>query len=216
MQVCLSKSRAHTSIPYSPTLSRTIATSCSNKNAIAGNSINISEAVYLSSRERELLQLSLCEARDRLVKGTTTSLELVRATIKNINLNNKKMNAFIPHSLQEQYQNSALLLAQQSDLKRKSFPNSNLGSLEGIPVCIKDNFSTMLGPQEGTTTTTTTSSATASATLPQAEPDNTTCASNMLRDYKSVFDSTISARLKGNLRIIIIAVIIILNLKLNE
>lgn len=91
------------------------------------------EVVYMSSTA-ELLNLSLTDARNKMLKGEITSVELVHAMVNNAVVKNKELNAFI-----EITSDIAVKQAYESDERIK---NGTAGMIEGIPIAIKDLFCT--------------------------------------------------------------------------
>ncbi|HLC39060.1 MAG TPA: Asp-tRNA(Asn)/Glu-tRNA(Gln) amidotransferase subunit GatA [Patescibacteria group bacterium] len=83
----------------------------------------------------DLNKLTVVEAAEKLKKKEITSLELTHDCFSEIKKQNPKINAFI--TLNEQ---TAIKLAEKSDVRRAK--NKTLSQIDGIPIAIKDNFST--------------------------------------------------------------------------
>jgi aspartyl-tRNA(Asn)/glutamyl-tRNA(Gln) amidotransferase subunit A len=82
----------------------------------------------------ELANLSVSEAKQKMFAGEFTSVELTEACLRNAELHNPELNAFI-----EITREVALQQAAKADIRIR---NGNAGLLEGIPIAIKDIFCT--------------------------------------------------------------------------
>jgi aspartyl-tRNA(Asn)/glutamyl-tRNA(Gln) amidotransferase subunit A len=82
---------------------------------------------------KPLNELTVTEARDRLVDGSTTSIELTKACLDQIRSLDGAVHAFL-----EVYADDAIEQAEQSDQRRVD--GRTLGPLDGIPIAIKDNL----------------------------------------------------------------------------
>ena len=108
-----------------------------------------------------LTDLSIAEAGRRLAKGEVTAVELTEAHLARMAAQ-RSLNAFITETPER-----ALAAAKESDARRAK---GAAGSLEGIPLGIKDLFCT--------------------------EGVRTTAASKILGDFTPPYESTVTARLK--------------------
>ncbi len=81
----------------------------------------------------ELCAFNVRELSDMLASGKCTSVELTKAYMSSIALNNERLNAYI-----EVYAEDALSEAALSDERRKA--GCPLSKLDGIPVAVKDNI----------------------------------------------------------------------------
>ena len=107
------------------------------------------------------IDLTIAEASRRLAKGEFTALELTQAHLDQMAAK-RSLNAYITETPE-----LALATAKASDARRAK---GQAGSLEGIPLGIKDLFCT--------------------------EGVRTTAASKILGDFKPQYESTVTARLK--------------------
>lgn len=82
---------------------------------------------------KELTELTLLEAREKLIKKEISSVELTQAFIDNIE-KNKRLNAFVTTTFDK-----ALEQAKKSD---DNISKGEIKKLEGLPIAIKDNFCT--------------------------------------------------------------------------
>ncbi len=111
-----------------------------------------------------LTHLTIKETADLLEAGKTTSLEVTDAYLARIEQLNPKLNAYLtvfPETAHEQ--------AKASDLRRQN--GKSRGVLDGIPLAIKDNFST--------------------------KGQRTTAASKILEDHEPLYDATAIKKLKA-------------------
>eukprot|EP01135_Chromosphaera_perkinsii_P005566 Nk52_evm115s352 gene=Nk52_evmTU115s352 len=95
-----------------------------------------SETASESKKELAANRLTLLEARELLDSGSITSVELTEMCIKQIHAVEGAMNGYI--SLNEE---RALEKAHALDSERQSKRKNKLGILEGIPLSVKDNYS---------------------------------------------------------------------------
>lgn len=109
----------------------------------------------------ELIKLKITEAIDLLKSKKISSSELVEAHIKQIEKHNPKLNAYIYDSSE-----NARIAAKESD---KKIAAGNAGTLEGIPIGMKDLFCT--------------------------KGVRTTAGSRMLENFIPTYESTVSEKL---------------------
>ncbi len=109
----------------------------------------------------DIVKLSLTEVRDKIASGELSSVEVTKAIFGQIE-KTKDLNTLLTLNEEE-----ALKAAEQADLRRKM---GQAGSLNGVPVIVKDNIST--------------------------KGLRTTCASKFLDNYVPPFDATVVKKLK--------------------
>ncbi|GLW56480.1 Asp-tRNA(Asn)/Glu-tRNA(Gln) amidotransferase subunit GatA [Kitasatospora phosalacinea] len=112
----------------------------------------------------ELIKYTAAETATAIAKGEVTAVEVAQAHLDRIDAVDKKVNAFL-HVDRE----GALAAARAVDAKRAS--GAELGPLAGVPLALKDVFTT-----EG---------------IP------TTCGSKILEGWVPPYDATLTKRLKG-------------------
>jgi len=110
-----------------------------------------------------LNELTLAQAHEMLKEGKTTSVELTQACIERIKATDQKLHALLVEDF-----DGALATAKNIDMQIAK--DGVTGSLQGIPVTIKDILIT--------------------------KGIETTAGSNMLKGYTPVFDATVVAKLK--------------------
>lgn len=109
----------------------------------------------------DLTKLSIAQAREELLKKNISSTELTKAYIDEIEKSNKVLNAYVATTY-----DIALDMAKKSDEKLKL---GDVGTLEGIPLGIKDVFAT--------------------------KNVHTQCCSHMLDGFKPEYESTVTTNL---------------------
>ncbi len=109
----------------------------------------------------DLTRLTIAEARAAMAKGDFTSTELTGAYLAAIDAANPKLNAYVSVTAEK-----AMTMAKASDARRAK---GQAGSLEGIPLGIKDLYAT--------------------------EGDHTQACSHVLDGFKPRYESTVTANL---------------------
>lgn len=114
--------------------------------------------------EKLITSWSLIETAEQLAQGTVSSVQVTEAYLARIERLNPSLNAFLTV-----FQETALDQAKESDNRRTN--GQVLGQLDGIPLALKDNISTV--------------------------GQKTTAGSRLLENYEPLYDATVVRKLKA-------------------
>ncbi|MDH5561883.1 MAG: Asp-tRNA(Asn)/Glu-tRNA(Gln) amidotransferase subunit GatA [Deltaproteobacteria bacterium] len=113
----------------------------------------------------QITGLPLHRLHQKRLGGEITTLQIVQAYLERIKAVDKELGAFL-------YVNGESSLVQAEAVDKKLARGGKIGTLEGMPIAVKDNFNTRGIP--------------------------TTCASKILKDYVAPYESTVTRKLIEN------------------